>query len=438
MYVGVGDGDVAYQVVGDGAVDLLYFHGLGSDFEHFWEMPLYAEFLARLASFSRLILFDRRGTGGSDEVPHLNAATWEDWTEDVRVVLDAVGSTRSAIFAAGDAGPIALLFTAMHPDRVRALILFNTAARFLVADDYPIGISPDLIDLSVAGIASIWGTADAVRVSNPDRADDPEFIEHLARQFRSAVTPRRAAAQFGYIWRSLDVRHSLPLIQVPTLILHVKDNPIVPVEFGRYLAEHIPGAVYVELPGRDFAAISSGDAVSDELAEFLTGFRGQGEIDRVLATVLFTDIGESTARAAHLGDRRWRRLLDAHDRAARDTLQRFGGRELKTTGDGFLARFDGPAKASRCARAIIDATNRLGIGVRAGLHTGECELRGDDLGGIAVHIASRVAALARPGEVLVSGTVKDLVVGSDIDFEPRGEHELKGVPGSWHLFAVGA
>jgi class 3 adenylate cyclase/alpha-beta hydrolase superfamily lysophospholipase len=435
-YVRVSDGDVAYQVVGDDGVDLLYFYGLGSHVEHFWDMPLYAEFLARLASFTRLIVFDRRGTGASDDVPELDVPIWEEWTEDVRAVLDAAGSTRAAIFAGGDAGPIALLFTAMHPERVRALILFNTAARYLVADDYPIGISPELVDGLVAGVSIAWGTPDAIRAANPDRSDDIEFITHLARQFRSAATPRAAAAQYDYIWRSLDVRQALPLISVPTLILHVAENPLVPVAYGRYLADHIAGAVYVELPGRDYAAVSSGDAVSDEIAEFVTGQRTPGEIDRILTTVMFTDIGESTARAADLGDRRWRRLLDAHDRTAREQLRRFGGREINTTGDGFVACFDRPARAIRCAQAIVYATRELGIYVRAGLHTGECDVRGDDLGGIAVHIASRVGASATPGEVLVSGTVRDLVFGSSIEFEPRGERELKGVPGRWKLLAV--
>jgi class 3 adenylate cyclase/alpha-beta hydrolase superfamily lysophospholipase len=436
QYIRVSDADVAYQVVGDGTLDLLYFHGLGSHFEHFWDMPLYAEFLTRLASFRRLILFDRRGTGGSDDVARWDIRTWEEWTEDVHAILDATGSTRPALFAAGDAGPIAMLFTASHPERVSRLILFNTTARYLVADDYPIGISPEVVDSLVALIAAAWGSPDLVRASNPDRANDPEFVEHLARQFRSAATPRTAAAQFDYIWRSLDVRHALPFIQVPSLILHVRDNPNVPAAHGRYLADHITEARYVELPGRDFAAVSSGDAILDEVAEFITGQRTRVEFERILTTVLFTDVCGSTARAALLGDRRWRRLLDAHDRTAREQLRRFRGREINTTGDGFVASFDGPARAIRCAQAIVHAVRELGLELRAGLHTGECEVRGDDLGGIAVHIASRVGAFASRGEVLVSGTVKDLVVGSGIEFEQRGERELKGVPGTWRLFAV--
>jgi len=435
-YVAVGDADVAYQIVGHGALDLVYFHGLGSHVEHFWDMPLYAEFLGRLATFSRLILFDRRGTGGSDDVPRGEFPTWEEWADDLRAVLDAAGSRRTAIFAAADAGPIAILFAAMHPERVSALVLFNTTARYLIDDDYPIGISPDIVDALVAGAGAIWGTAEAVRAANPDRADDAEFLRQLARQFRSAATPRAAAAQYDYIWRSLDVRRALPLIQAPTLILHVRENPIAPVEHGRYLADHIAGSTFVELPGPDLAAVSSGNAVVDEIAEFLTGERPPVEIERILTTVLFTDIVGSTDKAASLGDGRWHALLDAHDGAVREQLRRFRGREIKTTGDGFVACFDGPARAIRCTETILQAVSNLGIELRAGLHTGECEVRGDDLAGLSVHIAARVGALAAPGEILVSATVNDLVVGSGIQFTDRGEHELRGVPGNMKLYAV--
>jgi class 3 adenylate cyclase len=435
-YVAVGDADVAYQVIGDAAIDLLYFYGLGSHFEHFWDMPEYAAFLERLAKFSRLTIFDRRGTGGSDHVPRSDVPTWEEWTEDVRAVLDAAGSTRTAIFASSDAGPIAILFAAMHPERVSALVLFNTTARYLVADDYPIGVSPEFIDAAVEAVSEAWGTDDMVRMSNPDRAGDAEFVRHLARQFRSAATPRTAAAQFGYIWRSLDVRQALALVQAPTLILNVGDNLRAPIEHGRYLADHIAGATLIELPGRDFAVVSSADPVIDEVAEFLTGERPEVEIERILTTVLFTDIAGSTSQAASLGDRRWRELLNAHDRAVRHQLRRFRGKEINTTGDGFVASFDGPARAIRCTQAIVDAVGALGIEVRAGLHTGECEIRGDDLAGLSVHVAARVGGLAAPGEILVSATVKDLVAGSGIQFTPGGEHELRGVPGNWKLYAV--
>jgi class 3 adenylate cyclase len=268
----------------------------------------------------------------------------------------------------------------------------------------------------------------------PSYADDAEMIAPYARSLRASATPRNAAAQYDYLWRHMDVRGFLPLVQAPTLILHPADSPTLPVEHGRYLAEHIPNARLIEWPGADLIPPDMDKAASD-LIEFLTGERPV-DVDRVLTTVLFTDIVGSTERAASLGDQRWHALLDAHDRAVREQVRRFKGREIKTTGDGFLVAFDGPARAIRCAQAIVESTGKLGIEVRAGLHTGECEVRGDDLGGLAVHIAARVGALAHPGEVLVSSTVRDLVAGSGIEFGDRGEHELKGVPESWKLFAV--
>jgi class 3 adenylate cyclase len=436
MYVAVGEADVAYQVVGDGPVDLLYFYGLGSNIEVFWGVPEFAEFLKRLASFSRLIFFDRRGTGASDGVPRNAIPTWEEWTEDVIAVLDAAGSERAAILAATDAGPIAVLFAAMHPERVSALALLNTSARYQVADDYPGGASPDEVDALVQLLGAGWGTPELIRLTDPSMADDVEYLQSTARLARAAATPRTAAAQYDYILRTLDVRQALPLIQVPTLVLHSVASPIIPIEHGRYLAEHIEGATLVELPLGDIFAITPNNyVVAVEVAEFLTGERPAVEIERLLTTMLFTDIVGSTQRAASLGDERWRTLLDAHDRTIRDQLRRHRGREIETSGDGFFASFDGPARAIRCAQAIVEAVGTLGIELRVGLHTGECEVRGDHLGGLAVHIAARVGALAAPGEILISGTVKDLVVGSGIEFTDRGEHELKGVPGTWKLFA---
>jgi class 3 adenylate cyclase len=436
MYVAVGEADVAYQVVGDGPVDLLYFYGLGSNIEVFWGVPEFAEFLKRLASFSRLIFFDRRGTGASDGVPRNAIPTWEEWTEDVMAVLDAAGSERAAILAATDAGPIAVLFAAMHPERVSALALLNTSARYQVADDYPGGASPDEVDALVQLLGAGWGTPELISLTDPSMADDVEYLQSTARLARAAATPRTAAAQYDYILRTLDVRQALPLIQVPTLVLHSVASPIIPIEHGRYLAEHIEGATLVELPLGDIFAITPNNyVVAVEVAEFLTGERPAVEIERLLTTMLFTDIVGSTRRAASLGDERWRTLLDAHDRTIRDQLRRHRGREIETSGDGFFASFDGPARAIRCAQAIVEAVGTLGIELRVGLHTGECEVRGDHLGGLAVHIAARVGALAAPGEILVSGTVKDLVVGSGIEFTDRGEHELKGVPGTWKLFA---
>jgi class 3 adenylate cyclase/alpha-beta hydrolase superfamily lysophospholipase len=382
-----------------------------------------------------LILFDRRGTGVSDAVPDTGMPTWEEWTDDVRAVLDAAGSARTVVLAEGDGGPTGLLFTAMQPERVNALILGNTTARHLRADDYPFGVAPEAVDDLVEMLRTLWGTPDIVQFAFPSRADDPEYGEWVARAMRAVATPKSMAAQTRYIMESLDAREALPLIQVPTLVLHSKDNLRYSVEEGRYLADHITGANFVELPGGDPFIAYSPEAI-EEIAEFVTGERLQVEVDRILTSLLFTDIVSSTERAASLGDQAWRSLLDAHDRTVRAQLRRFRGKEINTTGDGFLASFDGPARAIRCALAIAGATAKLGIELRMGLHTGECEVRGDDLGGLAVHVAARIGSLARPSEVLVSSTVKDLVAGSGIEFSDRQEHELKGVPGTWILFSV--
>ena len=433
-YVAVGDADVAYWVMGDGPFDLLYFNGLGSHIDLLWDLPEVARFHRRLASISRLIVFDRRGTGVSDGVPRGAIPTWEEWTEDVRAVLDAVSAPRPAVFAAVDAGPIGILFAAMHPERVSALALANTSARYLAADDYPIGASPEMAESVVQAVGSLWGTADLLEIANPEAPDDTNYVRLATRLTRAAATPRTAAAQYRYIMTSVDVRQALALIRVPTLVLHNSANPLVPIDHGRYLAEHIPGARFVEVPGAGVNVSSKNAQRSFEVvAEFFTGEKPHIEIDHIFTNILFTDIVGSTERAAVLGDKRWRNLLDAHDAAVRKLLGRYRGREINTTGDGFVASFDGPARAIRCAQAIIETVSDLGLTVRAGLHTGECELRTNDLGGLAVHISARVCSLAAPGEVLVSRAVKDMVSGSDIAFEDRGEHELKGVPGTWKL-----
>jgi class 3 adenylate cyclase len=437
MYVAVGDADVAYRIVGDGPFDLLYSYGLGSHIDLVCDDPGAVRFLERLASYSRLIFFDRRGTGASDGVARSAIPTLEEWTEDVGAVLDAAESKRAAIFAVFDAGPIAMLFAAMQPERVASLVLANTFARYLVADDYPIGRSKDVVDTFVETTGSLWGSPKLTQVIHPSRARDSEFARALARRLRAAATPRTAAAQYRYILESVDVRAALPLIQVPTLVLHTRHNPLVPFDQGRYLAEHITGAQFVELPGRGVGWDErERRMMTDEIEEFLTGQRPVVDIDRVLTTVLFTDIVASTQRVAALGDQQWRTLLDAHNRAVRELLRQFRGQEIKTTGDGFHATFDGPARAIRCAKAITAAARGLGIEVRAGLHTGECEIHGNDLAGLAVHIAARVGALAEPGEVLVTGTVRDLVVGSGIEFLDRGEHQFKGVPMGLKVFGV--
>jgi class 3 adenylate cyclase/pimeloyl-ACP methyl ester carboxylesterase len=431
-YVEVGGAEVAYQVVGQGPPDVIYVPGF-SHIDLRWEEPVWAAFLERLASFARLILFDRRGTGASDAVPDTAMPTWEEWVGDVQAVLDAAGSERTVVFAEGDGGPTGLLFTAMQPERVSALILANTTARRLRADDYPIGIAPRAVDVVVEMTRATWGTPDLVPRVFPSRVDDPEFPQWFAKMTRASATPRSAAAQIRYIIESLDAREALPLIRVPTLVLHSTKSRWFFIEEGRYLADHIDGAKFVEVPGANAFVTTSATAI-EEIIEFLTGERPEVEVDRILTTLLFTDIVGSTERAAALGDQGWRSLLDAHDRTVRDHLRRFRGKEINTTGDGFLASFDGPARAIRCALAIAEATKALGIDLHLGLHTGECEVRGDDLGGLAVHIAARVGSLTAAGEVLVSSTVKDLVVGSRIDFADRGEHELKGVPGSWRLY----
>ncbi len=362
--------------------------------------------------------------------------TWEEWTEDMLAVLDAAESERAAVFATLDAGPIAILFASLHPEHVSALILLTTAARYLVADDYPAGATDDMVDGIVALIEQTWGTPEFAQLMLPNMSENPEYLAHVAKMLRASATPRTAAAQFDYILRTIDVREALPLIQAPTLVLHASQSTLVPIEHGRFLAEHTPGSKFVALPG-DVTGISPDDVrITDEIAEFLTGERPAAEVDRVLTTVMFTDIVASTERAASLGDRRWRALLDAHDRTVREQLRRNRGREINTTGDGFLAAFDGPARAIRCGQSLVNAARELGIEVRVGLHTGECEVRKNDLGGLAVHIAARVAALAEANEVVVSRTVKDLVVGSEIRFADRGDHRLKGVPGQWKLFAA--
>ncbi len=432
----IGDADVAYQVLGEGPTDLLFFIGLGSHIEMAWEDPDIADFLRRLASLRRLILLDRRGTGASDGVPRHAIPTWEEWTEDIEIVLDAVGSEHTSILATVDAGPIAILYAAAHPERVDSLVLCNT--------------SPDISSMTTIRSAThrrrsissssssgrTGGRRSSSRLLVAAGPEDPVRRDALARLFRSSVTPRTAAAQYDYLLRNLDVRPVLPLIRVPTLVLSADNPSFMPIAHGRYVADHIEGSKFVALPGNDMLIFSQRDVIFDEVAEFLTGARPVTDIDRVLVSVLFTDIVGSTERAASLGDQRWRSLLDRHDQIVREQLRIFRGREVNTTGDGFVASFDGPARAIRCGQAIIDATRALGIDLRMGLHTGECEVRGNDLGGLAVHIAARVGSLAAPGEVLVSSTVKDLVVGSGIAFDDRGEHVLKGVPGSWKLYAV--
>jgi pimeloyl-ACP methyl ester carboxylesterase len=408
-YARSGDDHIAYQVLGDGP-DLVFVSGWVSHVEMAWEVPPLARFLRRLAGFARLIFIDKRGTGLSDPLPRDRPPTLEERIDDVRVVMDAVGSERAALLGISEGGPMTLLFAATHPERTTALILFGTFARIVNGDGY------------------------LARFVGPSLASDPAMLEATARYERMAASPR-VAVELLRLNVAVDVRHVLPSIRVPTLVLHRRDERFVPVENGRYLAAHIPGARMVELAGTDHLFFAGDvDALVDEIEEFVTGQRHGTETDRVLTTLLFTDIVQSTRRAAELGERQWRDRLDAHDAFVRRQLQRFRGHEVNTTGDGFLARFDGPARALRCALAIVNGARSLGLELRAGLHTGECEVRGDDLAGIAVHAAARVLSVAGEGEVVASSTVKDLVAGSEVRFTDRGEHELAGLPGRWRLY----
>jgi class 3 adenylate cyclase len=436
-YTKLGDSYIAYQVFGEGPIDFLVVAGFASHIDVQWEYPPTNKLYGRLASFCRVILFDRRGIGASDPIPLDALPTWEHWTEDVGTVLDTVGSERAAVLAWFDAGPMGMLFAATHPGRVTALMLANTSARYLAAPDYPIGVSVAQADALAAAVADGWGTEAFAPAAAPSQAHDPAFRKWAAKWMRAAATPRTAAAHSRYLF-GLDARAVLPLIQAPTLVMH-GNNAVVPIEHGRYLAEHIPGARFMEHASRDMGGVTDPELLSwtvENVEEFLTGVRHAPEPDRVLATVLFADVVGSTERAAQMGDQRWKELLDRLDTVTRGEIEQVGGRVVNTTGDGHLATFDGPGKAIRCARSLIEAVRPLGVQLRAGLHTGEVELRGTDVAGIAVHIGARVASLAGPSEVLVSRTVTDLVAGSGIEFDDRGAHRLKGVPGEWHLFSV--
>ena len=437
-YTRLGDAQIAYQVVGEGPLDLVYCRGT-QHIEMLWDHPASADFLRSLASFSRLILFDRRGWGASDPFPNGATPTWEGWADDIAAVLDAVGSESAALLGEGDAGPISVLYAASHPERVRALVLANTSARSLSDDDYPIGHPVGVLDSMVEVLEQAWGSPELIALSIPSRADDYEFLRWAAKVRRASATPRSAAAQHRYMWESMDVRSALPLIRVPTLVLHNTGNRIVGVEHGRFLAEHISGASIVEYPNDDaFVYACQPEAVVGDIARFLTGQAPVFDVDRVLTTVLYTDIVGSTEHAVAVGDHRWRALLDSHDAVVRAVVDQHGGRLVKFTGDGALATFDGPGRAIRCSVAIREALKPLGLRIRAGLHSGEVEIRGDDIGGIGVHVTSRVLERAAPGEVLTSAALPLLVAGSGVDFEERGEHALKGVPGTWRLFAVTA
>ena len=434
-YARSGDLWIAYQVVGDGPIDLVFASGWMSHVEEGWVVPGFGSFLEAMTRFSRLIVFDRRGTGLSDRI--LTLGSFEELLEDITAVLDAAGSERAALWGGAEGGPMCMLYAATHPERVSHLILLSSFARRSWAPDFPLGITDEMKTAIESSYEERWGRGPfGLRLANPSVADDPALRRAYSKWMRYSATPGGALQWFTHT-AEIDVRHVLPTIRVPTLVMHSKGDRLVPVELGRDLAERIPGARYVEFPGDDHAPLgSSNEAWIGEAQEFLTGTRSPVEPDRVLATVLFTDIVGSTERAAEMGDSAWKTLLSRHHAVVRDQLERFRGHEIDTAGDGFLALFDGPARAVRCATAIADEVRALGLEVRAGLHTGECELVGSDVAGIAVHIGARISAIAGAGEVLVSNTVKELVVGSGLVFEDLGEHALKGVPDRWRLYRV--
>ena len=428
-----GDVHIAFQTVGTGPLDILLVDTWFHHVEAVWDFPDFARFLRRLSSFGRLIHFDRRGTGLSDPVPLDKLPDVETQVRDALAVLDEAEAPQPSVLGLTDGALVATILAANHPERCRSLVLFPAVAKHHQAGGMPMEVIDQVLE-EMTRTRTTGGSG--VEILAPSRANDERFSQHLARLQRHSVRP----GAIGHFFRQTmlsDVGDVLPAIRVPTLVLNRTGNPIVAMELSREAASQIPGARLVELPGTDHLPYSQNvEELLDEIEEFLTGFRSGSDPDRVLATLLFTDIVESTTRAAEVGDRQWRDLLDQHHQVVRAQLERFRGREINTAGDGFFARFDGPGQAVRCATAITQAVSSLGLEVRAGVHTGEVEVRGSDLGGLAVHIAARIAGLAGGGEVLVSATVKDLLAGSSISFEERGERQLKGVPGSWRLFVA--
>ncbi len=432
-YARNGDVSIAYQVFGDGPLDVVLVSGFVSHQEVMWDDPLSARIVDRIGSFARLILYDKRDQGLSDRFGR--PPTLEESMDDLRAVMDAAGSERAALYGISEGGPMCQLFAATFPERVTALVLYGTYCRMIEGEDYDIGVPDEMLTAFGEIMSRDWGSAVALGMFAPSMANDKRFREYWGRLLRSASSPRSAVALMD-LYRQIDTRSVLASISAPTLVMHRSGDRAAPVAWGRYLADSIPGAKYVEFEGGDHLPMVNPDELLDELEEFLTGTRLDHEPDRVLATVMFTDIVASTERAAELGDRRWRDLIESHDALVRRQLERHRGRAVKTLGDGFLATFDGPARGIRCAQAIREDVRALGVEIRAGLHTGELEVMGADVGGMAVNIGARVGAKAEPGEVLVSSTVTDLVVGSGLEFSERGTHVLKGVPGEWRLYAV--
>lgn len=436
-YARNGSVNIAYQVVGDGPLDVVFVPGFISHLDLWWSFPETSAFFRRLASFSRLILFDKRGTGLSD--PVLEVPTLEERMEDLHAVLDAVGSERTALLGASEGGPMSVLFAATYPERTAAMALYGSTPRFsaeeIVLDENGVA-AVDRTWERIGSMVSHWGEGHSAEIFAPSFAVDEVSRRSFGLIERASASPAMIASLMEAV-RRIDVTDVLPAIRVPTLVLHRVGDPVIPVEAARFMAERIPAARCVELSGDDHPPwLGDAEGLVDEVEQFFTGTRRHPRADRALATVLFTDIAGSTERAAELGDARWRELLVAHDAAVRRQVDAYGGRVVKSLGDGYLATFDGPARAIRCGQEVAGEAAALGIEVRAGVHTGECELLGEDVGGMAVHIGARVAAKAGPGELLVSSAVRDLVVGSGIGFQERGTHELKGVPGRWELLAV--
>jgi len=435
-YAKSGELNIAYQVFGSGTVKVVFIPGWASNVENIWTLPAFEAFAAKLAQFAQVILIDRRGTGLSD--PVANPPTLEERMDDVRAAIDAAGWERAAIWGISEGGPMAMLFAATYPQRVPALVLYGTFARFSRAEDYPHGYPAKVNEAWIGSLQKTWGTGELSRYFAPSVAKDAATMRALARLERLAMSPGTALKLFTMVTQT-DVRHVLPAIRVPTLILHRSGDTPVRIGNARYLAERIAGSKYVELAGQDHMPMfGDTDAILDEVREFLTGERAAPEADRVLTTILFCDIADSTGRAAALGDHGWSELLARFYAFADEKLRHFRGRKLDTAGDGLFAAFDGPARAVRCGAALVEAVRALGVELRVGVHTGECEVLGEKYSGIAVHLGARVASAADPGQVLVTSTVKDLVAGSGIGFEDLGPRALKGVPQAWHLFRFAA
>lgn len=433
-YAKSGNVRIAYQITGQGSIDMVYAPGTVSHLDLDWEWPQRAEFINGLGSFCRLVRFDKRGTGLSDRP--VQAATLEERTDDIRAVMDASGSTQAVIYGASEGGSMAILFAATYPQRTRALILWGVQARWIKTDDYPWGLSSEENQRQIERLAEEGITLEYLMGSGAGLRDaDPAYLEWFIRYGRAGGSPSAVSA-LERMNAEIDVRNVLATIHVPTLVMNRTGDPVANVEAARDLASKISGAKFVELPGNTHAYSGIHDLILKHVEEFVTGTHSHASFDRVLATILFVDIVRSTEMLANMGDRRWMEVLDGHNEIVRRNLAVFRGQEVKTTGDGFIATFDGPTRAIECARAIRDSVRRLGIEVRAGLHTGECELMGSDVGGIAVHMAARVAAAAGPSQVLISDTVKGLVAGSGIRLEDHGIHSLKGIPGKSQLFLV--